>query len=204
MLEDMTAVLQDNLNKGVWLQYGNKSPKDISKSDLQAVIKWEISAFNIKSVSDINLQQNFLQLYDRLQKSDNVNTYELDRKLMQVFDIKNASEILLSGSQKQILDLLLANKEFASLMLQAVDNPEILQSVMGLMKINPEVLMQLTKLLGSKPMQPGGLPEGGMPPMPMGGMSGMPNMAGPAMGNMVAPNATMPPEASQPIGEVGL
>jgi hypothetical protein len=186
MFNDLFKMLVKNLKLGMWAQVinekGNLFPKKLKQDDIDGMFEWSISAFEIRSISDVNLQQNMISLYDRYLKSSNVNLYELDKLLAKTFNIKNVNDLLIKGPQKQILDTIIANKDFAAMMMQIVEHPERIEmflSIMGQMNKQQE--------------QTGAAPQ----------QQGQQTMPGTAGVNMESPVATMNAESREPIGDVG-
>jgi hypothetical protein len=188
LFSNLFTMLKDNLKLGMWAEVvdesGNLFPKKLKQADIDGIFEWVISAFEIKSIADINLQQNMMSLYDRYQKSSNVNLYELDKLMAKTFNIKNTNDLLIKGPQKKILDTIIANKDFAQMMLQIVEDPQRI-----------ERFLQIMGNL-SKPQQ-GQNPGNGQNP-------GQPIVQGQAGVNMESPVSTMDAGSREPIGSVGV
>ena len=189
MFYNLFSMLHKNLKLGIWAEYvdekGNLFPKKFKSEDIDGMYEWSISAFEVRSIADINLQQNMMQLYDRLSKSSNVDLYELDKLLSKTFSIKNTNELLIKGPQKKILDTIIANKEFAAMMMQIVEEPERINRFLQLMG-------QLGQNQGQK--------------VPGNGQSapGQPIVQGQAGVNMESPISTMNPGSAPNLGSVGV
>ena len=139
MCRDMTTVLQDKLDAGIWIAMAPEGTdqQDISKvakADIQGYVDWILSAYNIKSVADTNLQQNFIGLYDRLSKSTNIDKYELDKKALEVYDFKNIDDLMLHGPEAKLIQAIRTNEQFGALILQAADNPQLQQILVTLVQ----------------------------------------------------------------------
>lgn len=187
MYYDLFTMLKNNMKLGIWAEMvdevGNFFPKKMKSEDIDGIFEWAVSAFEVKSIADINLQQNMLSLYDRYFKSSNVDLYELDKLMAKTFNIKNTNELLIKGPQKKILDTIIANKDFAAMMAQIVEDPQR--------------IAQFLKIMG---MAPGKQENPAIP----GNGAGQPIVPGMAGVNMESPISTMNPGSAPPIGEVGV
>ena len=193
MFNDMFSMLRKNMKLGIWAEYvdetGNLFPKKMKSNDIDTMLEWVVSAFEVKSIADINLQQNMISLYDRYVKSSNINLYELDKLMGKTFNIKNTNELLIKGPQKKILDTIIADKEFAEIMMKVVEKPENIAKFMEIMK-------QVTQ-----PQQQQSIPGNGAGQTKM---PGQPIVSGQAGINMESPTSSMNPESAPPVGNVGV
>lgn len=176
---DLLAVMQKNLDVGMWVKFpqrmGMAPPiEQVKKHDLEGMYTWEPSAFTIKSVADVNLQQNMMQLYDRLRESSNINMMELDRQLVEAFNVKNVDDLILPGPQAQLMEFM-------------KHNPQAAEFIMTLMR-QPE-LIGVFQRLGAATRQPGAIPGngGGMPIIPGGASTAGLQIPGATMGPEVTP-----------------
>jgi len=179
MAKDITSVLQDRMDAGVWinLSQNNSNPdmQRVTKQDIEGYVEWILSAYNIKSVADVNLQQNFLGMYDRMAGSPNVNRYELDKKAFEVFDFKNIDDLMVRGPEALIIDQMRdEDSEFGALLRQAANNPQLGEVLVMLMKAAMQRIQAGGQPGGGQPTEQGpplsgvGNPAGGAAPMSMG------------------------------------
>jgi len=187
MFGNLFTMLKDNLKLGMWAEVvdekGNLFPKILKAEDIDGLFEWAVSAFEIKSISDINLQQNMMSLYDRFFKSSNIDLYELDKLLAKTFNIKNTNDLLIKGPQKMILDTIIANKDFAAMMAQVVENPQRITQFMKIMGQTGQVQQK---------------PQAG------GNGAGQPIVAGMGGVNTSSPMSTMKPGSREAVGSVGV
>lgn len=152
LCRDLGWLIENKLDNKLFLDFTeNDESKYVTfdKEDFKGLHRWEVTAFAIKSISDINLQQNFMQMYDRLIKSTNLNPYYLDKKMLEVFDVKNITELMLKGDEAQMLDAIRQDPEIIK---KFVVFMQILQQQQAQEKIKQE---QSQEQPGGFQVQPG-------------------------------------------------
>jgi hypothetical protein len=169
----LTTLLQEKLDNKIFMQWQDPYSMEykystIDKNDILCEVTWEISAFKIKSIADVNIQQSFMVCYDKLIQSPNINRYYLDKSLMELFGIKNIPQMLIPDGPAEILSYIREHPDLVPAVLNHIRQimPRLIQKQQG----PPSATAGMASM-------PGGTNTAGMNlPMPTGPNAG--NMGG--------------------------
>jgi len=171
LAEKTTRLCLAKLDTDKWFRYvtpeGKTAYKKMSKKDLakdyREFFTYESNAFVIKSLSDITLQNNFMALYDRLVGSGNANVYELNKFMLDMFEIKGRDDILFKGFETQLVETLRKDEGLAQVVGALASNPQVAQIVEAIMA-NPQVLGKIMAQMQGQQPAPEGMPPQEVPP----------------------------------------
>lgn len=158
--EKTTKLTLKKLDKKQWFRYskaGRDKYVEMNRDDIESIFTYEASAFQIRSLSDVTLQQNFMGMYDRLAQSGGANMFELNRLMLDTFDVKNKDELLIKNEEVEFVEMIRENPEMGDTLKQILENPEILQQTMKLMQ-QQQAQQQGGQQQGGPPGPPGQQP----------------------------------------------